>query len=98
MLPFGYLISEAGFDLTNYPTLAEIPVELYDRKNREIGEEDFHFNANLFKNEKSKKQFFNLLETKSRETVIPTKIVGKLNDDALILHFPEGSLKFFPIF
>lgn len=94
MITLGLIISESGLATKDFSKLSEIPVDLYDRKNRELTEEkDFNFGKKLFaKNLESQKRFREFLEALNHQTC--SKISGRLDDDVLILR-PQG---FSPIF
>lgn len=97
MISFGHIIKQAGFDVEDFSALADIPVEILDRKNRELTEEiEFEFNKKLFsKNKDSKKRFRELLEMLSKSSELPDEISGKLDDSALVLRIPGLYPEFF---
>lgn len=41
MIKFGHIILEAGLNPKDFQRISEIPVKLFDRKNREIKDEKF---------------------------------------------------------
>lgn len=90
MIKFGHIISEVGLDPKKYPRSSKIEVDLSDRKERKIGEEEFNFNGKLFeKNQKSKSKFIHMIDDcESEKKELPEQIYAKLTDNALILHFP----------
>lgn len=94
MITLGLIISESGLATKDFSKLSEIPVKLYDRKNRELTkEEDFDFGKKLFaKSPESQKRFREFLETLNR-TKCPN-ILGRLDDDVLILR-PQGCTPIF---
>lgn len=101
MILFGHIIEQAGFDVEDFSTLADIPVKMSDRKNRELTEErEFEFNKKMFcKNYDSKKRFRKVLEMLSKSyTKLPDEIYGKLDDNALILSIPGLAPKIFWFF
>lgn len=89
MIKFEHIILEAGLNPKDFQGISEIPVELFDRKNREIKDEKFFdFGKKLFaKNPESQNKFREFLETLN-QTKCP-KISGHLDDDVLILR-PQG--------
>ena len=99
MLTFGLIISESGLKPEDFSTLSNIPVKLYDRKNRELTEEkDFNFGKKLFaKNPDSQEKFREILEKQDLK-YLPKEILVNLSDSALILRFPYHSPFFLWLF
>lgn len=100
-MKFGHIITQAGFDVTEFSTLADIHVKIFDRKNRELTEEkEFEFNQKMFsKNTETKKRFGEFLEILSTSCAkLPNNVYGKLDDDVLILNIPGWTPKFFWLF
>ena len=93
MIKMEHIISEVGLDPKEYPRSSEISVELYDRKNRIIGEKDFDFNKKLFKNNaKSMSKFIHMIDDCEVERKkLPNEISARINDDALVFYFPYQS-------
>ena len=86
-MKFGHLISKTGLDSGDYPELANIPIEVFDRKNREITEK-LEFAEHLFlKNPESKKKFKEFLEETEKEPL--NKIWIRLQDDGIMLCYPS---------
>lgn len=100
MISFGHIIAQAGYDVKEFPKLTDIPVELYDRKNRELTEErEFEFQKKLFiRNLYSQKRFRETLEMLTKCPALPDKIYGKLDDTAFVLRIPGLTPKIFLLF
>lgn len=49
-MKFATILREAGFSTETFKKSAEIPITLYDGKDRKISDEDVHFHEPLFKN------------------------------------------------
>jgi len=47
-MKFATILREAGFSIEEFAKCAEIPITLYDRKNRIIDDENLHFCEKLF--------------------------------------------------
>ena len=90
MMKFGHIISQVGLDPKKYPRSSEISVELYDRKNRVIGENDFNFNGQMFKdNSISKSKFIHMIDNcEDERKKLPDQISARINYDALVVFFP----------
>lgn len=99
-MKFGHIIEQAGYDVKEFPKLTDIPVKIYDRKNRELTEErEFEFNKKLFsKNKDSKKRFREVLERLSKSSKLPDEISGKLTDSSLVLRISGRAPEFFLLF
>lgn len=89
MIKFEHIILESGLNPKDFQRICEIPVQLFDRKNRKIEDQKFFdFGKKLFaKNPESQKRFREFLETLN-QTKCP-EILGRLDDDVLILR-PQG--------
>lgn len=89
MMPLGKIISEAGLNFRKYSKLAAIEVDMYNRKQREVKENDFNFDGKLFaKNPDSSLRFQHILDSMLREP-IPKKISARLTDDYLVIYRPN---------
>lgn len=97
MITLGKIITESGLNPEDFSGLSKILVRIYDRKNRELTEEeDFDFGKKLFaKNPDSQKNFREVLEKEKQKKLFPKEIQGNLTDSALILRFPERLPDFF---
>lgn len=90
MMQLGHIISEAGLDCKKYPRSSEISVKMYDRKEREIGDREFNFNKELFKNNsKSMSKFIHMIDDcEAEKKKLPSEISARISDDALVFYFP----------
>jgi hypothetical protein len=96
-MTFGYLIKQAGFNPERFQKIAEIPLTIYDCKNRIVEDELNFVKPILDCNWSSKLNFENLIESMSiDESKIPKKISARLTEDILALYFEgQNSPKFF---
>ena len=94
-MKFGHLISEAGFDINNFTKLADIPVEIYDRKNRKI-ENELHFvKPILSDNLDSQTNFKKFLENMGKISILPSSILVRLTEDILVIYISGSKPEFF---
>jgi len=99
-MTFGYLIKQAGFNperLQRFQKIAEIPLTIYDSKNRIVEDELNFVRPILDCNWSSKLNFQNLIESMSiDDSEIPKSITARLTEDILALYFEgQNSPKFF---
>lgn len=96
-MTFGYLIKQAGFNPERFQKIAEIPLTIYDCKNRIVEDELNFVKPILDCNWSSKLNFENLLETMMNvDYEVPQRISAKLTEDILALYFSDqNSAKFF---
>lgn len=96
-MTFGYLIKQNGINPKRFQKIAEIPLTLYDCKDR-IVEDELDFKKPILDcNWSSQLNFENLLETMMNDDYeVPQRISAKLTEDFLALYFSgQNSDKFF---
>ena len=80
------IIREAGFNPCVFPKCSQIPITVYDRKDRETMEEDLHFSKKLFAdNANSATSFFNFIT--SLETNPVESINVKIDEFSVIVFY-----------
>ncbi len=86
-----WLIQAAGFNPMDFPTLANVPIEAFDRKDREIVEPCAFAKPLFSENLKSRKDFQEFLkkaENKCLEGSL-NKIWIRLEDDGIMIFYPS---------
>ena len=88
-------IREAGMSPEDYPNASQIPVTLYDRKDRLVENSTIHFEKNLFvNNEKSKLAFKVFLE--ACENNLPTAPISmKIDENAVVVYMANAKPQHF---
>lgn len=96
-MTFGHLIKQAGFNPERFQKIAEIPLTIYDCKNRIVEDELNFVKPILDCNWLAKLNFQNLIESMSiDDSEIPERISATLTEDILALYFEgQNSPKFF---
>ena len=99
-MTFGYLIKQAGFNPERFQKIAEIPLTIYDRKNKIVEYELNFVKPILDCNWSSKLNFQNLIESMSiDDSEIPERISARLTENILVLYFQgQNYPKFFSRF
>lgn len=96
-MKFAVILREAGFVSKEFPKCSEIPIILYDRKDRIIEEDDIHFVETLFKeNNNSFMNFYDFLKSleKSNEPIDSINVM--IDEYNVIVFYKSSKLKFFP--
>ena len=99
MIRFGKIISEVGLQPTDFQKLSDIPVDIYDRKNRILDEEHFDFGRNMFSRNSDSKESFTKLLKQLMEKNLDVKVSGRLLDEMFILYISTfGRPLVYPLF
>lgn len=89
------VISEAGLNPTDYPRASGIEVDVLDRKDRDIPENEFEFQSAIFsKNPDTLKKFMDFLDSLEKSSVYYMQL--KLLDEALIVYINDEPPQIFP--
>ena len=94
-MKFAAIIKETGIDLKEFKNCSQIPIVLYDRKNRIISDENLHYAEKLFANSShSLKRFYHLLNTLEKEPVQSLDIM--ISENFVVLFHKSPNAKLFP--
>lgn len=93
-MKFGDLISETGFVRNDFPNISEIPIKIFDGKNKLLTEEVCFNEPILDKNWNSKLNFGRMLEALNENP--PKRLEAKITEDILAIYIDNNVLpKFF---
>ena len=94
-MKFATILREAGISTSNFEKSSQIPITLFDGKDRENPNEDIHFAEPLFQNNpsafKNFQTFLALLE--NRSTI--EKMNVKIDENAVIVFYKNPSCRIF---
>lgn len=93
-MKFATILREAGFSIRHFKKCAEIPVILYDGKDRIESNDDIHFVEKLFAN--NSKSFMDLYDyLRSMEKNPPESINVKIDDSAVVFYYKTPNARIF---
>lgn len=96
MMKLAVILREAGVSSEDYKKCSEIPVVLYDRKDRIDSKEDIQFVEALFThNEKSFTDFQNFLRNLENQPVLPESLNVRIDESHVIVFYKTPNVRFF---
>lgn len=95
-MKFAVVLREAGFSQKDFKKCAEIPITLYDRKDRIDSKEDIRFVEKLFAhNNKSFMDFYDFLKKLESQTEQPESINVRIDEFSVIVFYKTPNIRFF---
>ena len=93
-MKFAEIIREAGFSVDDYPNAAQIPVKLYDRKDRIVQGEYLKFDKPLFEENELSKLAFGKLILKLEKVQLP-EISIRIDEEVVAVYYKSVHVKIF---
>lgn len=92
---FATILREAGVSTDEFKNCAEIPVILYDRKDRTITDENIHFIERLFKNNPDAHKKFHTFLTELENTPPTSTINVRIDESAVFVFYRTQNCRIF---
>ncbi len=94
-MTFATIIREAGIDLKDFKKCSQIPIVLYDRKDRIISDENLIFSEKLFANNEHSYKRFNFFLKKLEEAPVQSLDI-LISKNFVVLNYKSPNAKLFP--
>ena len=96
MMKLEEIIREAGLSPVDYPNASQIPVRLYDRKDREVTSQTLSFIEPLFwHNPVAKAEFEKFIKVLDEAPFETESISVRIDEYNVILHYRTANVKIF---
>lgn len=92
---FATILREAGFSTDEFKKCAEIPIILYDRKDRTITDENIHFIEKLFKDNPDALEKFHTFLTELENTPPTSTINIRIDESAVFVFYKTQNCRIF---
>lgn len=90
-MKFATVLREAGFSTEEFKNCSELPIVLYDRKDRVISDEDVHYVENLFHRHPVSYECFSAFLNILEKTTVIGSVKVKIDEISVVVYYKTAS-------
>lgn len=94
-MKFAIILREAGFSISEFLKISEIPIVLYDGKNRIISDEEIHFSEKIFSKNLSSYDHFSAFLSELEKGPTISSMGIKIDESSLIIFYQSPKCRIF---